>query len=124
MDQRRRGQDGQIVGIALLLVLSTLTVQFGCVEEVAVDSELRGRGFSKELVRRVLDLASELATSAVPPPPMPLAPTPRLETRPPDGTAHRCSGAQERHRPRVASESRWGSTFGRRSAPRRPLASW
>lgn len=49
--------DGQVIGMALLLTLSTLGGDFGYVEEVVVDSGYRGRGISTALIRELLRLA-------------------------------------------------------------------
>lgn len=51
--------DGQIVGMALLLTLSTLSGDTGYVEEVVVDEAARGRHISTLLMRELLDLAAQ-----------------------------------------------------------------
>jgi ribosomal protein S18 acetylase RimI-like enzyme len=50
--------DGQIVGMALLLTLTTLSGDTGYVEEVVVDEAARGRNISTALMRALLDLAA------------------------------------------------------------------
>jgi ribosomal protein S18 acetylase RimI-like enzyme len=50
--------DGQIVGMALLLTLTTFGGDFGYVEEVVVDSEFRGPGISAALMRELLRAAA------------------------------------------------------------------
>lgn len=52
--------DGQIVGMALLLVLTTLTGRFGFVEEVAVDEAARGQRVARRLMEALLGLARTL----------------------------------------------------------------
>ena len=52
--------DGEIVGMALLLVLTTFTGRSGYVEEVAVDESSRGHGVSTQLMRALLRLAADL----------------------------------------------------------------
>ncbi|HET6874310.1 MAG TPA: GNAT family N-acetyltransferase [Acidimicrobiales bacterium] len=50
--------DGSVMGMALLLVCTTLTGQFGLVEEVAVDEVARGRHVGVALMVHLLQLAS------------------------------------------------------------------
>jgi ribosomal protein S18 acetylase RimI-like enzyme len=50
--------DGKIVGMALLLTLTTLSGDTGYVEEVAVDQAARGQHISTALMRALLDLAA------------------------------------------------------------------
>jgi ribosomal protein S18 acetylase RimI-like enzyme len=50
----------QIVGMALLLVLTTLTGQFGYVEEVAVDEAARGQHVALALMEALVELAKRL----------------------------------------------------------------
>jgi ribosomal protein S18 acetylase RimI-like enzyme len=50
--------DGQIVGMALLLTLTTLSGDTGYVEEVVVDEAVRGRHISTLLMRELLSLAA------------------------------------------------------------------
>jgi len=49
--------DGQIVGMALLLTLTTLSGDTGYVEEVVVDEAVRGRHIAAMLMRELLSLA-------------------------------------------------------------------
>jgi ribosomal protein S18 acetylase RimI-like enzyme len=49
--------DGHIVGMALLLTLTTLTGEAGYVEEVVVDHAARGQHVSSALMRELLALA-------------------------------------------------------------------
>jgi ribosomal protein S18 acetylase RimI-like enzyme len=51
--------DGQIVGMALLLTLTTLSGDSGYVEEVVVDEAARGRHISTALMRGLLDLSEQ-----------------------------------------------------------------
>ena len=51
---------GRIVGMALLLTLTTLTGRSGYVEEVAVDERARGRRIGRLLMERLLARAAEL----------------------------------------------------------------
>jgi ribosomal protein S18 acetylase RimI-like enzyme len=46
-----------MVGSATLLTLVTLVGAFGYVEEVVVDSNMRGRGIGRHLVEGVVDVA-------------------------------------------------------------------
>jgi ribosomal protein S18 acetylase RimI-like enzyme len=48
---------GRMVGSATLLTLVTLVGAFGYVEEVVVDSNMRGRGIGRHLVEGVVDVA-------------------------------------------------------------------
>jgi ribosomal protein S18 acetylase RimI-like enzyme len=50
--------DGQIVGMALLLTLTTLSGDTGYVEEVVVDEAARGQHISTMLMRALLSLAA------------------------------------------------------------------
>ena len=50
---------GEIVGIATLLTLVTLVGQFGYVEEVAVNTSVRGRGVGRALITGLLAAARE-----------------------------------------------------------------
>jgi ribosomal protein S18 acetylase RimI-like enzyme len=50
--------DGTIVGMALLLTLTTLSGDTGYVEEVAVDQAARGQHIGSALMRALLDLAA------------------------------------------------------------------
>jgi ribosomal protein S18 acetylase RimI-like enzyme len=50
----------QIVGMALLLVLTTLTGQFGYVEEVVVDEAVRGQHVALALMEALVKLAEGL----------------------------------------------------------------
>jgi ribosomal protein S18 acetylase RimI-like enzyme len=52
--------DGRIVGMSLLLVLSTLAGDFGYVEEVAVDDSVRGQHVGRDLTLALLQLARDL----------------------------------------------------------------
>ena len=52
--------DGRIVGMALLLVCTTFAGDFGLVEEVAVDQEVRGRHLSVHLMVGLLRHAAAL----------------------------------------------------------------
>ena len=49
---------GEIVGMALLLTLTTLSGDFGYVEEVVVDEAARGRRVSTKLMTELLNLAA------------------------------------------------------------------
>jgi ribosomal protein S18 acetylase RimI-like enzyme len=51
--------DGEIVGMATLVILVTLVGQFGYVEEVAVDDSMRGQGLGKQLMNGLLEVAHE-----------------------------------------------------------------
>jgi ribosomal protein S18 acetylase RimI-like enzyme len=51
--------DGRIVGMALLLTLTTLSGDTGYVEEVVVDEAARGQHISTALMRELLDLAAQ-----------------------------------------------------------------
>jgi ribosomal protein S18 acetylase RimI-like enzyme len=51
--------DGEIVGVALLLTLTTLAGDTGYVEEVVVDEAARGQHISTALMRRLLELAAD-----------------------------------------------------------------
>jgi ribosomal protein S18 acetylase RimI-like enzyme len=51
--------DGKIVGMALLLTLTTLAGDTGYVEEVVVDKAARGQHLSTALMQSLLDLAAE-----------------------------------------------------------------
>lgn len=51
--------DGQVVGMALLCVCTTLAGRFGLVEEVAVDELARGHHVSVHLMVRLLATAAE-----------------------------------------------------------------
>lgn len=51
--------DGQIVGMALLLTLTTLSGNTGYVEEVVVDEAARGRHVAAMLMRELLRLAAQ-----------------------------------------------------------------
>lgn len=51
--------DGRIVGMALLLTLSTLSGETGYVEEVVVDEAARGKHISTALMRELLKLAAD-----------------------------------------------------------------
>jgi ribosomal protein S18 acetylase RimI-like enzyme len=51
--------DGKIVGMALLLTLTTLAGDSGCVEEVVVDKAARGQHISTALMQSLLDLAAQ-----------------------------------------------------------------
>ena len=53
--------DGQIVGMALLLTLTTLSGDTGYVEEVVVDEAVRGQHISTMLMRELLSLAARKA---------------------------------------------------------------
>jgi ribosomal protein S18 acetylase RimI-like enzyme len=57
--------DGAVIGMALLCVCTTLTGQFGFVEEVAVDASARGNRVGVELMVRLLDLARALGLDFV-----------------------------------------------------------
>ena len=57
--------DGAVVGMALLCLCTTLTGQFGLVEEVAVDASARGNHVGVELMVRLLELADELGLDFV-----------------------------------------------------------
>jgi N-acetylglutamate synthase-like GNAT family acetyltransferase len=57
--------DGAIGGMALLLTCTTLTGQFGLVEEVAVDEASRGQHLCVHLVVGLLRLAYELGLDFV-----------------------------------------------------------
>jgi len=50
--------DGQIIGMTVLAVVTTLAGSFGVVEEVAVDEAVRGHHVSTALMRSALELAS------------------------------------------------------------------
>jgi ribosomal protein S18 acetylase RimI-like enzyme len=50
--------DGEIVGMAVLLTLTTLSGDTGYVEEVVVDESARGQHVSTALMRALLDLAA------------------------------------------------------------------
>jgi ribosomal protein S18 acetylase RimI-like enzyme len=52
--------DGRVTGMGLLVVCTTLTGQFGIIEEVAVDEQLRGRRLGSLLTSGLLNLASAL----------------------------------------------------------------
>jgi ribosomal protein S18 acetylase RimI-like enzyme len=52
--------DGAVVGMALLLICTTLTGRFGYVEEVAVDQSVRGQHVGVRLMIGLLELAAEL----------------------------------------------------------------
>jgi ribosomal protein S18 acetylase RimI-like enzyme len=52
--------DDEIVGMALLLTLTTLTGRSGYIEEVAVDERARGRGIGTLLIEHVLDRAAAM----------------------------------------------------------------
>lgn len=51
--------DGDIVGMALLLTLTTLSGTSGYVEEVVVDEAARGQHISTALMRELLELAEQ-----------------------------------------------------------------
>ncbi len=51
--------DGKIVGMALLLTLTTLSGDTGYVEEVVVDKAVRGQHISTALMQSLLDLAAQ-----------------------------------------------------------------
>jgi ribosomal protein S18 acetylase RimI-like enzyme len=51
--------DGEIVGMALLLTLTTLSGDTGYVEEVVVDQAARGQHISTALMRGLLELAAQ-----------------------------------------------------------------
>jgi ribosomal protein S18 acetylase RimI-like enzyme len=51
--------DGQIVGIALLLTLTTFAGGSGYVEEVVVDGSVRGQHIGAALMTALVDLAAE-----------------------------------------------------------------
>jgi ribosomal protein S18 acetylase RimI-like enzyme len=51
--------DGEIVGMALLLTLTTLSGDTGYVEEVVVDEAARGQHVSTALMRELLRLAAQ-----------------------------------------------------------------
>jgi ribosomal protein S18 acetylase RimI-like enzyme len=51
--------DGKIVGMALLLTLTTLAGDTGYVEEMVVDEATRGRHVSTALMQSLLDLAAQ-----------------------------------------------------------------
>lgn len=57
--------DGRIVGMALLLTLSTFAGTSGYVEEVAVDESARGRRVGTLLMERLLARAGELGLDFV-----------------------------------------------------------
>ena len=57
--------DGAVAGMALLCLCTTLTGQFGLVEEVAVDAPARGHHVGVELMVRLLELADELGLDFV-----------------------------------------------------------
>lgn len=57
--------NGTIVGMALLLVCTTLAGQFGFVEEVAVDASVRRRHVATNLMLCLLTLAKELGLDFV-----------------------------------------------------------
>jgi ribosomal protein S18 acetylase RimI-like enzyme len=59
----RRG--GVVVGMALLLTCTTLTGQFGFVEEVAVDESVRGQHLGLRLVVGLLHVAAGLGLDFV-----------------------------------------------------------
>ncbi|MGQ0431615.1 MAG: GNAT family N-acetyltransferase [Microthrixaceae bacterium] len=52
--------DDRIVGMALLCICTTLTGQFGMVEEVAVDRSARGNHVGVHLMVRLLEVADQL----------------------------------------------------------------
>ena len=56
---------GDVVGMALLLICTTLTGQFGLVEEVAVDEEVRGRHVGVRLMVGLLSVAHDLGLDFV-----------------------------------------------------------
>ena len=57
--------EGRIAGMALLCICTTLTGQFGLIEEVAVDEFARGRHVGVELMVRLLEVADELGLDFV-----------------------------------------------------------
>jgi ribosomal protein S18 acetylase RimI-like enzyme len=57
--------EGEIVGMALLLVCTTLTGQFGYVEEVAIDQSYRGRHLGSRLMVGLLEQATTLGLDFV-----------------------------------------------------------
>jgi ribosomal protein S18 acetylase RimI-like enzyme len=57
--------DGRIVGMALLLTLTTLTGASGHVEEVAVDERVRGRRIGTLLIEHLLARAAALGLDFV-----------------------------------------------------------
>lgn len=57
--------DDRVVGMALLCICTTLTGQFGLVEEVAVDESARGQHVGVELMVRLLEVAKELGLDFV-----------------------------------------------------------
>ena len=56
---------GQVVGSATLLTMVTLVGQFGYVEEVAVDTSVRGRGVGRALMEGLVAAARERALDFV-----------------------------------------------------------
>lgn len=57
--------DGDVVGMALLCVCTTLKGQFGLVEEVAVDDSARGKHIGVHLMVTLLEYASALGLGFV-----------------------------------------------------------
>jgi ribosomal protein S18 acetylase RimI-like enzyme len=57
--------DGVVVGMALLLICTTLTGRFGYVEEVAVDQSVRGQHLGIRLMVGLLELAAALGLDFV-----------------------------------------------------------
>ena len=57
--------DGDVVGMALLCVCTTLKGQFGLVEEVAVDDSVRGKHIGRRLMVALLEHATTLGLDFV-----------------------------------------------------------
>jgi ribosomal protein S18 acetylase RimI-like enzyme len=57
--------DGVVVGMALLLICTTLTGRFGYVEEVAVDQSVKGQHLGVRQLVGLLELASALGLDFV-----------------------------------------------------------
>jgi len=51
--------DGLIVGVASLYVIEKLTRMMGLIEDVAVDSNQRGKGIGKKLIENLIEQSKE-----------------------------------------------------------------